>query len=219
METQFWIDSWKEGGFKTSFHRPTTHRYILKHLTPDFLRGKRVLVPLCGKSVDMVYFREHASHVVGIELAEEAIYQFFDEQQISFVRNGNRFEAEGLTLICENLFALSAEEVGHIDLIYDRASLVALPEPMRLSYVSKIHELLPNGGQQFINTLEYAPYRPEPPFSVPLADLQLYYGQTHAIEHLEQPLIPDHGLIRVWGLEYVKEHGFLLTKNHDVELN
>lgn len=219
METQFWIDSWNEGGFKTSFHRPDVHRYILKHLTPEFLAGKRVLVPLCGKSVDMVYFKEHAEHVVGVELAEKAVYQFFEEQDISFTRTGNRFEADGITLICGDFFALSTKDVGRIDLIYDRASLVALPEPMRIDYIAKIDELLPIGSQQFVNTLEYAPFRPEPPFSVPRSEVEIYYGQTHHIQHLEQPLMPDHGLIRVWGLDYVKEHGFLLTKTGEIELN
>ncbi len=217
MEQQFWLDSWHEGGFKTSFHRPDVHPYILKHLTPAVLRGKRILVPLCGKSVDMVYFHQHADHVVGVELAEAAVYQFFEEQKIPFVRCGNRFEADGLTLICDNFLNLTQEDVGNIDLIYDRASLVALPNPMRLDYVHKIEELLPVGGQQFVNTLEYAPFRPEPPFSVPQTDVQIYYGLTHRIEHLEAPLVPHHGLMRVWGLAYVKEHGFLLTKTKEVK--
>ncbi|MDH5327201.1 MAG: thiopurine S-methyltransferase [Gammaproteobacteria bacterium] len=212
MDRKFWFDSWDEGGFKTSFHRPDVHRYILQYLTPEFLKGKRVLVPLCGKSVDLVYFSAHAEHVIGVELVEKAVIQFFQEQNMPYVRQGDNFLASGLTLLCRDFFDLTTEDIGAIDLIYDRASLVALPEPMRLKYIDKINELLPVEGQQFVNTIEYEPSHAEPPFSIDGEQLRLYYGQKYQIEHLENQQIPDHGLIRAWGLHWVKEHGFLLTR-------
>lgn len=83
---------------------------------------------------------------------------------------------------------------------------------MRLQYIQKIHKLLPAHSQQFINTLEYFPIQAQPPFSISAEEVAQYYGQSFSIEHLEAPLVPKHGLIRAWGLEYVKEHGFLLTR-------
>lgn len=212
MEKQFWIESWDEGGFKTSFHRKEIHPYILEYLTPEKLKGKRVLVPLCGKSVDLIYFKKYAAHVVGVELAEEAIGQFFEEQNLSFRKDGAYFESGNLTLINTDFFSLTSLEVGKIDLVYDRAALVALPFSMRLNYVEKIKEILPSNAQQFVNTLEYFPTKEEPPFSISPEDLATYYGNTFEVEHLKSPLIPNHGLIRCWGLDYVKEHGFLLTR-------
>lgn len=212
MEKQFWIESWDEGGFKTSFHRKEVHPYILEYLTPEKLKGKRVLVPLCGKSVDLIYFKKYAKHVVGVELAEEAVGQFFEEQNLSFTKNGNCFESDNLTLINTDFFSLTSLDVGKIDLVYDRAALVALPLSMRLNYVEKIKEILPSSAQQFVNTLEYSPIKEEPPFSISPEDLVAYYGNTFEVEHLKSPLIPNHGLIRCWGLDYVKEHGFLLTR-------
>ncbi|WMX14983.1 MULTISPECIES: thiopurine S-methyltransferase [unclassified Aureispira] len=212
MEKQFWIDSWNEGGFKTSFHRKDIHPYILEYLTPEKIEGKRILVPLCGKSIDLVYFSQYAKHVIGVELAEKAIYQFFEEQGLAFEKQGNRFESNQLTIINADFFSLSTEAVGEIDLVYDRAALVALPLSMRLKYVAKIQQILPLNAQQFINTLEYAPIKEEPPFSISPKDLMAYYGNSFDVEHLKSPLIPNHGLIRCWGLDYVKEHGFLLTK-------
>ncbi len=212
MKKQFWLNSWDEGGFKTSFHRPDIHPYILKYLTPEKLHGKRLLVPLCGKSIDLVYFAQHAEHVVGVELSEKAIYQFFDEQELPFTQEGSRFESGNLTLLQMDFFALEPSDIGVIDWVYDRAALVALPLSMRLEYIQKIHYLLPPTAQQFINTLEYFPLQAEPPFSISAAEVASYYGQHFEIEHLESPLVPDHGLIRRWGLEFVKEHGFLLTR-------
>lgn len=212
MEAQFWFDSWQEGGMKTSFHRRDIHPYVLKYFPPSLLRGKRILVPLCGKTLDMVYFREHADHVIGVELIEPAIHQFFDEQQLPYVRRGTRFEAERLTLICDDFLQLTAADLGHIDLIYDRASLVALPLSMRLPYIAKIDELLPAGSQQFINTIEYDPSLNEAPFSISAAEVAGYYGGNHTIQHLEEPVLPNHGMVRKFNLRYLKEHGFLLTK-------
>ena len=213
MEKKFWTDSWDEGGFKTSFHKLDVHRYILKHLTPGRLKNKRVLVPLCGKSVDLMYFKKYAAQVIGIEFIEEAVKQFFQEQQLPYSKAGNTYYSENLTLINTDFFTVTKEQVGHIDLIYDRACLVALPLNLRHKYLKKVDELLPMGSKQFVNTLQYAPTRPEPPFSIPPEEVKKYYGHSHTIEHLEWDTIPNHGLQRVWGLDYVKEHGFLLTKN------
>lgn len=212
MEAQFWIDSWHIGGAKTSFHRRDIHPYLLKHFPPATLAGKRVLVPLCGKTLDLLYFREHAAQVIGVELVEMAVQQFFAEHDLPFVQWGNRYEAQRLTLICGDFFALTPADVGPLDLIYDRASLVALPLPMRLRYIQQVQALLPVGGQQFVNTLEYAPLLPEPPFSITPEEVAAYYGATHQIQHLEAPVLPEHGMVRKFGLSYLKEHGFLLTK-------
>ena len=94
MEAQFWIDSWNFGGAKTSFHRRDIHPYLLKHFPPATLAGKRVLVPLCGKTLDLLYFREHAAQVTGVELVEKAVLQFFAEHDLPFVQQGNRYEKE-----------------------------------------------------------------------------------------------------------------------------
>ena len=219
MEAQFWIDSWHIGGAKASFHRRDIHPYLCKHLPPHALHGKRVLVPLCGKTLDLLYFRDHAAHVIGVELVEVAVQQFFAEHNLPFVQRGNRYEAAGLTLICGDFFALTAADLGAIDLIYDRASLVALPLGMRLRYIEKVQELLPVGAQQFVNTLEYVPLLPEPPFSITPEEVAAYYGATHQIQHLEAPVLPEHGMVRKFGLRYLKEHGFLLTKRAASRLN
>lgn len=210
MKKQFWLDSWDEGGFKTSFHKKDIHPYILKHLPPNQLQGKRLLVPLCGKSVDLVYFAQHALEVIGVELSQKAIYQFFEEQELDYEQKGCFYKSGNLTLIQGDFFALDSTAVGAIDLVYDRAALVALPLSMRLPYIQKIKDLLPNHAQLFINTLEYFPIKEEPPFSISATDLASYYGEEFEIQHLESPLVPNHGLIRCWGLDFVKEHGFWL---------
>ncbi len=213
MEKNFWIESWSLGGRKTSFHRPDVHPYIIKYLPPDVLKNKRVLVPLCGKSVDLIYFRKYADHVIGVELVSDAVNQFFQEQQLSYTKVDDTYFAEKLTIINSDFFTVSIDQVERIDFVYDRACLVALPIDMRIQYIQKIEELLPFGSQQFVNTLEYYPIKPEPPFSIHPEEVKKYYNHSHTIKHVESKVVENHGLKRAWGLDYVKEHGFILTKD------
>jgi len=169
-------------------------------------------VPLCGKSVDLMYFREHAAHVIGVEFVTKAVEQFFEEQQLPYSKEGNVYFSEKLTLINADFFTVSVNDVGHIDLAYDRASLVALPLDLRIKYIEKVNNLLPIGSAQFVNTLEYHPLKLEPPFSIQPKEVKDYYDNSYSIKHLENRMVENHGLKRVWGLDYVKEHGFLLTK-------
>lgn len=212
MEPQFWIGSWERGGTCTSFHRPEVHPYVMSHCPPASLAGKRVLVPLCGKSVDMLWFREHAAHVVGVELSGIAIDQFLAENRIAAARHGDRFEAERLTLLRRDLFDLDPAELGTFDLVYDRAALVALPLGMRLRYVAAIDALTHAGSTQLVNTLEYGPDLGQPPFSVAPADMADYYAGRWSIEHLEGPLLPDHRMVKKFDLAYLIEHAFKLTR-------
>ena len=117
MEPQFWLDSWRKGGSCTSFHRPDVHPYVIRHAPPDFLAGKRVLVPLCGKAVDLLWFQRHAAQVVGVELCELAVQQFFAENAAPNERRGDRFETERLTLICRDIFALGPAEIGPVQFV------------------------------------------------------------------------------------------------------
>src|SRR5262245_10012429 len=186
MEATFWINSWDQGGTATSFHRPDIHPYVTRYFTPEVLRGKRVLVPLCGKTNDMLWFREHAEHVIGVELVPTAIHQFFEENALSYRQvTPQRYEADRLTMLNMNFLDVARSDTGKIDFIYDRAALIALPTAMRMAYVKQIDKLVPIGSEQLVITLEYAPYMETPPFSTTPGEIADYYGTRYAIEHVE----------------------------------
>ncbi|MGF1522723.1 MAG: hypothetical protein ACFBSF_10465 [Leptolyngbyaceae cyanobacterium] len=214
MRAEFWLNSWDLGGSKTSFHRQDIHPYATRYASAEFLKGKRVLVPLCGKDNALMWFREHAAHVVGIEFAEKAIHQFFREQNLPYLKTpGRRYEAERLTIINRDIFKLTPVDIGPIDFVYDRAALVALPEDMRARYRQKMDEFMPVSVQCLVITLEYAPsIGPTPPFSITPAEIDQYYHHNYAIEHVEQLSLPEHRMVQKFGLSFLKEHGFMLTK-------
>lgn len=214
MQPEFWQKSWQEGGTKTSFHRRDIHPCVLKYLPDYFLRGQRVLVPLCGKDNALKWFRDHAAHVIGVELSAKAINQFFNEQGLSYSKTADgRYEAEGITIFNRNLFDLTSAEVGEINLVYDRAALVALPVDLRQQYRQKVDKLMAVGAKCLLITLEFQPYLGNtPPFSITPEEVQKYYGDRYIIDHIEQPELPNHRMVEKFNLNFLKEHGFFLTK-------
>ncbi|WP_234736920.1 class I SAM-dependent methyltransferase [Tellurirhabdus bombi] len=214
METQFWTKSWELEGAYTSFHRRDIHPYVLKYLTPRRITEKTILVPLCGKSVDMLYFSQFADRVIGVEVVEKAVLQFFQENNLTFQKAGNAYISRNITIYCCDLFSLTTQEIGHVDVVYDRASLVALPYPMRLLYLDKIEELTQPGTLYFLNTLEYAPSMATAPFSIAPNEVRSYYP-NYAIQHVESPLLPNHGMVRKFNLRFLIEHGFVMEKQYN----
>ncbi|ADB42454.1 thiopurine S-methyltransferase [Spirosoma linguale] len=211
MEKAFWMNSWELEGPYTSFHRKDIHPYLIKHLPPFSLEGKSVFVPLCGKSVDMIYFSHFANRVIGVEIVEKAVLQFFSENQLTYRRIGDRFISGNITIFCCDLFSLTPDDLGPIDVVYDRASLVALPDAMRMRYLQTLEELTPVGALTFLNTVEYAPTMPTPPFSISPRDV-LWYFPNYVIDHVESPVLPNHGMVRKFNLSFLIEHGFLMRK-------
>lgn len=212
MEKQVWAESWEESNSR--FHRQDVHSYVLKHLTPFALMEKSIFVPLCGRSLDLVYFSQFAERVVGVEKVEGVILQFFAENQLAYEKVGERYISNNLTIFCKDLFALTPDETGEIDLVYDRASLAALPLPMRVEYLQKMEELTSPGTEYFLNTLEYAPEMNAAPFSIAPEEVYGYFP-NYVIKHVESPEVPHHRLMRKFNLHFLREHGFLMRKLHD----
>lgn len=212
MKETFWQDLWEIGESAVNFHRTDIHPFVKKHATPSLLAGKRVFVPLCGKTNDMLWFREYADHVTGIEVVEKPVRQFFDENEIPFSKEGRKFKADKLTIINGDLLSLTREQVSSIDLIYDRASLVALPYDIRLRYLDKVGELTDPGSKILLITLEYDHTSSNPPFSISPADVEAYYGKTYLIQHIENLDHPHHRIKEKHGLNVLIEHAFILTK-------
>ncbi|MGW4528772.1 thiopurine S-methyltransferase [Amycolatopsis sp. NPDC004378] len=213
MEAAFWRESWELGGTKTSFHLPKTHEYASSLIDRGTVDGLSVLVPLCGKTVDMAAFAKTAARVVGVELVPEAVFQFFEEQGLRAAEVARGVHQAGnITIYNNDLFDLSPARLGYFDFVYDRAALVALPEHMRDAYVRKIMTFTRPRSRYFLNTLEYTPALPEPPFSVTPAEVKGYFGDHFDIRHEHDDPRPGHRMIEKFRLDHLREHGFLMTR-------
>ena len=178
MEANFWQGRWSEG--RIGFHEGKANAHLVKHLAV-LGAGRRVLVPLCGKAEDLAFLAAQGHQVVGVELVEPAVRAFFEEHgaKPEVAREGpfTRYTAQNITLLAGDFFATTRELLGPVDALYDRAALIALPEPMRGQYVKHLRKLMPPGAPGLVITVEYPQDEMEaPPFSVIEAELRSHYA-------------------------------------------
>jgi len=132
-----WLARWRDG--KIGFHEGRPNDLLARHLA-RLARARRVLVPLCGKTEDLAFLAANDHDVVGIELAEQAVSAFFAEHGLApaITQRGpfTVYTAGAITLLAGDIFAATAELVGPVDGLYDRAALVALPDTLRPSYAA-----------------------------------------------------------------------------------
>ncbi|MDQ2149940.1 thiopurine S-methyltransferase [Alcaligenaceae bacterium C4P045] len=185
MDADFWLARWEEGA--THFHQQRVTPLLQKYWpTLALPAGSKVLVPLCGKSLDMVWLAEQGHQVLGVELAEVAVQQFFSENALDPVITpsavGSHYRAGNIEIICGDIFALDDAVLGGCLGAYDRAALVALPEEMRARYAAHVYGKLARDYRGLLLTLDYPQTQmPGPPFSVGDDEVQrLFVGHSTA---------------------------------------
>ncbi len=173
MDRDFWIKKWEEKDIR--FHQAQYHPMLVKY-GKDLPEGN-VLVPLCGKTLDMIYLTSIGRKVIGVELSDIACREFFSENKIPFTEKIApgfiRFESEKITLYCGDFFQLPVDVWKSINGIYDRAAIVALPAELRIRYANEIITRTPKGSSVLLISFDYPEARLQgPPFSVPDDELK-----------------------------------------------
>lgn len=190
MQPQFWLDRWQEG--RIGFHRSEVMPLLRTHWARLALpAGSRVFVPLAGKSLDMLWLAAQGYRVLGVELSQLAVEQFFEENgltpEIHARADGLHYCVDDIELVCGDAFALDAELLADCVGVYDRAALIALPAALRERYVAEIYGNLPVGCQTLLITLEYPPAeKAGPPFPVMADEVQRLYAPSWSIEEIER---------------------------------
>lgn len=158
MDEGFWQRRWARN--EIGFHLTEVNPYLRRYWSALRLaKGTRVLVPLCGKSLDMVWLAEQGFAVHGIELSERAVEDFFVEQnldaEVSVQGRFKVYRAAALKIFCGDFFALSRSDVADCQGFYDRDALIALPADMRQRYVEHMADILAPSSQGLLVTLDY----------------------------------------------------------------
>jgi len=187
MERKFWEERWENNqiGFHRSAVNPVLEKYFLK-LNPE---NKTVFVPFCGKSLDMVWLLEKGFHVTGCEISRIAAVSFFKENSIPHtIETSGEFEifsGKNIEIFCGDFFNLKNLFRSPVS-VFDRASLVALPPPMRNSYASRMADLLPADSSTLLITMEYPDGEMNgPPFSVKEEEVKTLYSGNFNISRIE----------------------------------
>lgn len=190
MDSTFWHDRWAHN--QIGFHLPEVNPYLQRHWPGLGLASEaRVLVPLCGKSLDLLWLAQQGHQVLGVELSEKAVEEFFQEQSLAaHVSQRGSFkvyQAGTLELWCGDFFELSGEDVAGCTALYDRAALIALPLPMRERYVAHLQAIAPQVESGLLISLDYEQaQKAGPPFAIGDAEVRRLLGGRWRLEIREQ---------------------------------
>jgi len=180
----FWIERWQNG--EIGFHQTSGNDLLPAHWPAlGFAPEGAVLVPLCGKSLDMAWLAALGYRVVGVELSPLAVDDFFREQGVAAdTRSVGPFTvrtAGPITIWCGDIFALPAEAVAGVTAVYDRAALVAFPPSLQARYVQTLRRLVPAAPMLLISLSYPDGQIAGPPFSTSLAQVTELFGRDYDI--------------------------------------
>ena len=87
VDNAFWHSKWESK--QLGFHQEKINSRLKKYWpTLGLAEGSRIFVPLCGKTLDMLWLAETHS-VLGVELSDIAAQDFFSENRIE-ARTANK---------------------------------------------------------------------------------------------------------------------------------
>lgn len=158
-DNHLWLQLWRDR--QTDFHQKAVNALLTRFWSSlDHAPGSRVFVPLCGKSLDIIWLAEQGHDVIGVELSPIAVRAFFKENRLRPVkRQAGKFtlwEHGNIHILCGDFFSLDKADLGWVDTVYDRAALTALPEDIRSAYVAHLRQIVPVTTNVFLLTIEDA---------------------------------------------------------------
>ncbi len=192
-----WLERWREGHI--GWHEEGGNASLKKYWKA---RDRRVLVPMCGKTVDMLWLEEQGNSVAGVELSDIAARAFFEENGLQYtIREGRlpAYTAQGrdITIFCGDLFEF--DERGFTGW-YDRGAFVAMPAGQRPAYAAHINTLLAPDACRLLITLEYDDgIATGPPFSISPEEVARYWPDLQQVDRYDDidngpPKFRDAGL-------------------------
>ncbi len=211
-----WTTRWREG--RTGFHQEDVNAHLIEHWPSTVgADAKRVLVPLCGMSLVLLWLHEHGHHVVGFELSSLAIERFFEalgvqpETTLQGPFKVHRWER--LDLWEGDFFEITPDALPLHDAWYDRAAIVALSPDLRRRYIETIWGLLRPRAPGLALTFAYPQAEMSgPPYSVsendlrtacqdlfevnPLACVDMTEGNRWSLSEVLKPVFAVRGLIK-----------------------
>ncbi|KEZ76864.1 thiopurine S-methyltransferase [Salinisphaera hydrothermalis] len=205
MKQDFWLERWDKK--QIGFHQPEGHPLLREHWSQlSLVPNSRILVPLCGKSRDMLWLAEQGHRVTGVELSAIAAREFFEEAELTYRRQRvgafDCFVGDQVEIRVGDFFDLPAADLARFEGFYDRAALIALPEDMRRAYVDHLMSGLRRGATGLLITFGYDPAIMDgPPFNVDDEDVGELYGRYAHVDLLaERRGLPDSDHLRERGL-------------------
>lgn len=221
MEQTFWQERWDAGrlGFHLDAANPNLEKFG-DRLGPKAGDGC-LLAPLCGKTHDLIYLARQGFTVHGVEFIEQAVRDFFLENDLLFQEFPDGcFQglspgiAERITMWRCDFFRIRRDELPMVTAVYDRAALVALPPDLRPEYAEHLTRLTVPGALQLLISFDYDQAEmPGPPHSVPPAEVDDLYSKDWTIEPLDsQDILNENQRFADQGMTRLEETVYLMRR-------
>ena len=182
MDPSFWHQRWEKN--EIGFHEGKPNPLLVEHFHElSIAKGRRIFVPLCGKTRDISWLLSRGYRVAGAELSQLAIEQLFIElgmqPEIEAVGNVEQWSANNIDIFIGDIFAVSGKVLGPVDAVYDRAALVAFPKDMRNRYAAHLTEMTGKAPQLLICYGYDQTLMDGPPFSVSHQEVHRHYATMY----------------------------------------
>lgn len=189
MDPEFWQERWARN--QTAFHAAEANDLLLAHFEQISVpEPSRVLIPLCGKTHDIDWLASRGHAVVGCELNRSAVEEVFDRMDLTpeEIQDNDlvRLVAGPVEIFVGDFFHMTADQLGPVDAIYDRAALVALPEAMRRDYAEHLSDISGTAPQLLVSFDYDQTMMDGPPFSVPAEAIEALYGHRYQLRLLSR---------------------------------
>lgn len=205
MEKIFWENRWDSE--QIGFHLTDFNEYMLE-FWPQIgaAQGGKVFVPLCGKTLDLHWLAQQGYQVLGNEVVDKAVADFFREAEMHPTRQDmgaiTAFEDDGICILCGDFFDLRRHHLDGVTAWFDRAAQVALPPETRKRYHAHLADILPVGAVGLSLAFEYPQQEMSgPPFSVEEEEVRKAYASNFKLKLLErrdrlsfEPRLKEKGL-------------------------
>ncbi|MBK2092728.1 thiopurine S-methyltransferase [Francisella philomiragia] len=197
---QYWLDRWQNND--VDFCQEAPNEFLVKHFCRFNINDSSVcLVPMCGCSIDMLYFLSKGIKVVGIELSEKAVLSFFSQNNIKYEiieeSDYKCYKGNDIEIYVTDIFNLPkiAKNLPDFDIWYDRGAYIALPEDIRARYAKMMLQVCSDNTQILLLVMEHDKKSQTPPYSVTQAELIKNFSpniEFELIDSKQRENIPDY---------------------------
>jgi thiopurine S-methyltransferase len=217
VQPDFWLDRWRTG--QIGFHQAAVDRHLQTYW--PLLRlpaNSAIFVPLCGKSLDLIWLRDFGHAVIGVELSQVAVQSFLMKHGIPAKRrmagDFDIYEADSFILFCGDYFKLTPALLGSVSAVYDRAALISWIPAARESYVKHLTSLTRAGTQTLLIVVEFPQEQMSgPPFPVTRDTIENLYAGHYSIEELgRHEILELEPRLKARGLTELREVCYRVTR-------
>lgn len=214
-----WRKKWEDNA--TSWHRSVVDPN-LQHYLKDLTGGNpsvSILVPWCGKSVDLPWLCDQGYTVVGVELSEIGVRSLFEGNNIPHTVSQEGpftvYQAKEKKLKCfaGDFYKITPELVGMFEAIWDINAFGAAEVKDRPKYISTLESVLKPGGRILLSNWQYGKVeRDRPPFSLTSALVKELYQDKFSVQFLAESDLYTDQFVKKFNVEWAHQNLHLLAK-------